>query len=49
MSGQSATYLRQYVMFPVNLIFSNFLLSELDQLCDLTVSQENSGEKNRFH
>lgn len=40
MSGQLAVCLRQYVMFSVNLIFSNFLLTKLDQLYDLTVSHK---------
>lgn len=46
MSGQSATYLKQYAMFQVNLIFSIYLLTELDQLYDLTASHENQKKKN---
>lgn len=41
MSGQFATYLKQYAMFQINLIFSIFLLTELDQLYDLIMSHEN--------
>lgn len=41
MSGRCATCLKQYAMFQVNLIFSIYLLAELDQLYDLTVSHEN--------
>lgn len=40
MSGQSTTCPRQYVMLQVNLIFSIFLLTELDQMHDLTMSHE---------
>lgn len=39
MSGQSATCLRRY-MFQVNLIFSYFLSTKLDQLYDLTGSHK---------
>lgn len=40
MSGQCTTYQRQYVMLQVNLIFSIFLLTALDQMYDLTVNHE---------
>lgn len=45
MLGQPATCLRQYIMFQVNLIFSNFLLIELDQLYDLWVMKTEKKKK----
>lgn len=48
MSGQSATWLRQYAMFQVNFIFSVFLFTELCKLYELTVRHKNLKKKTDF-